>query len=57
MLRSLTAGSIAHLLAEALQADAEAVREADEQRLDQIKQVRAALFVIGLGVDAALPRC
>jgi hypothetical protein len=51
MLRSLTAGSLLHLLAELYRNAAERCEHPDKAR-----EVAAALFVVGLGVDAACPR-
>ena len=57
MLGTLTAGSVLHLLAElfAEQADA-ARRDADELNAERCDRVESALFVVGLGIDAACPR-
>ena len=51
MLRTLTAGSLLHLLAELF-------RDAADRsiRPDKAREVAAALFVVGLGVDAVCPR-
>lgn len=57
MLRTLTPGSILHLLAETLRESAESAEgENGEQLLEQVKLVEATLFVVGLGIDATLPR-
>ncbi len=51
MLGSFTPGSILHLLAEVV-----ASAEADGERADQGRQVEHSLVVLGLGMDAMLPR-
>lgn len=57
MLKQFTQGSILHLLAEAFEQDAkEAGEDGDENRQEQCRTVASALFVVGLGVDAACPR-
>jgi hypothetical protein len=53
MLEQFTVGSVLHLLAEVV---AEAVGTDDASRVEQRRAVGQALFVVGLGVDAALPR-
>jgi hypothetical protein len=53
LLRSLTAGSLLHLLAELYRESAVRIRSKDA---DKIREVAAALFVVGLGVDAVCPR-
>ena len=57
MLRSLSSGSVLHLLSE-LSADSarRAQRKGDETAQKQAEEVASALFVVGLGVDAAWPR-
>ncbi len=50
MLKDFTPGSVLHLLAEVL-AEAD-----DPNRVEQRQAVEKALFVVGLGVDAVLPR-
>lgn len=56
MLRSYTLGSVLHLLADLHRQAADEAQEADEvQRYLQHKTIEHVLFVIGLGVDAALP--
>ena len=57
MLRSLTAGSILHLLAEIFKESAEeAQEENDPVSHRQFKLVELALIVVGMGVDAANPQ-
>lgn len=57
MLRDLTPGSILHLLATVFHEDAEvASRTEDSPAYERLKAVECALFVVGLGVDAACPR-
>lgn len=57
MLKSLTAGSVLHLLADLYREDAEeAERAEDAVAYERYKTVECALFVVGLGVDAACPR-
>ena len=53
MREQFTVGSILHLLAEVL---AEADGSEDAARVEQRRAVEQALFVVGLGIDAALPR-
>lgn len=54
MLVSFTAGTVLHLLAEVIRADA---REDDDHlAVERDVAVEATLFVVGLGIDAALPR-
>jgi len=57
MLRSMTAGSVLHLLV-GLFADSarRAQRKGVEAAQKRAQEVAAALFVVGLGVDAAWPR-
>jgi hypothetical protein len=57
MPRSMTAGSVLHLLAE-LSADSarRAQRKGNETMQKQAEEVASALFVVGLGVDAVWPR-
>lgn len=57
MLGAFTAGSILHLLAD-LHRDAarEARRAGDAKAYRQCKTVEHALFVTGMGIDAASPR-
>ena len=53
MLDSLTAGTVLHLLAEVILADA---REAGgDLAVERGVAVEKTLFVVGLGIDAALP--
>lgn len=57
MLRSLTVGSVLHLLSELIaECGQRAQRKGDVKKRDQAREVAATLFVVGLGVDAALPR-
>ncbi|MBN9519776.1 hypothetical protein J0H58_14840 [bacterium] len=52
-----TAGTVLHLLAEVVREDgAEARRAGDERTADRCEDAAAALFVVGLGIDAALPQ-
>lgn len=54
MLASFTAGTVLHMLAEVIRVDA---REAgDDLAVERGVAVEATLFVVGLGIDAALPR-
>ena len=56
MLHSYTAGSVLHLLADLHREAAEEARRAgDVIHYQQHKTVEQALFVVGLGVEAALP--
>jgi hypothetical protein len=57
MLNSFTPGTVLHLLAEVLR-DAEEARLGglDELAEKRLRNAEAALFVVGLGVDAACPR-
>ena len=57
MLGSFTAGSVLHLLAEVLR-DAERIRlgTLDEITQERVQNAETALFVMGLGIDAACPR-
>jgi hypothetical protein len=57
MLRTLTAGSVLHLLAELFEADADAARKAgDALAAERCGAVASTLTVVGLGIDAACPR-
>jgi hypothetical protein len=57
MLRSFTGGAVLHLLSEVFgNLAAEARREGDDTAAKQLQEVAAALFVVGMGVDAACPR-
>ncbi len=57
MLGSLTLGSLLHLLSELFGESAKrAQRKGDVKAQKQAQDVAAALFVVGLGVDAACPR-
>ena len=54
MLRSLTPGSLLHLLSELF---TETARQSSDETLQkQAQEVAANLFVVGLGVDAVCPR-
>lgn len=56
MLRSYTAGSVLHLLADLYRESAEEVRKAkDVVTYRQCKLVEHALAVVGMGVNTALP--
>lgn len=57
MLKSFTAGSILHMLADLFNESAEQDRLNDETtRAEQCRTVGTALVVMGYGVDAAVPR-
>ncbi len=57
MLRSFTAGSILHLLADVMQASAEeAGQDGDATAEEQFTLAHATLVVVGLGIDAICPR-
>ncbi|HMP03989.1 MAG TPA: hypothetical protein PKC45_15960 [Gemmatales bacterium] len=57
MLKSFTAGSVLHMLADLFSESAEQARLNDETtRAEQCRTVGTALVVMGYGVDAALPR-
>ena len=57
LLLSLTPGSILHALSDVYYDEAErAGRQGDERRRQQCQSVATALFVMGLGVNAACPR-
>jgi hypothetical protein len=57
MLRSLTPGSILHLLADLFREDAEkAAAYEDSMAYERCKTVECTLYVVGLGIDAACPR-
>jgi hypothetical protein len=56
MLRSLTAGSLLHLLADLFRESTVSTRRGSKQRArDKVREVAATLFVVGLGVDAVAP--
>lgn len=56
MLRSFTAGSVLHLLADLHRDAADQARRADDAKTYcQCKLVEQALVVVGMGVDAAQP--
>lgn len=54
MIGSFTLGTVLHLLAEVVQADAD--RAGDDRDAERCRLVEATLFVFGLGIDAARPR-
>ncbi|MFO0800519.1 MAG: hypothetical protein U0804_23880 [Gemmataceae bacterium] len=54
MLGSFTAGTVLHLLAEVVRADAD--NADDPVAGERGRAVESALFVVGLGIDAAHPR-
>jgi hypothetical protein len=57
ILRSLTIGSLLHLLSELFSESAKrAQRKANVKAPKQFQDVASTLFVVGLGVDAACPR-
>ena len=57
MLRSMTAGSVLHLLSGLFAASAgRARRTAGDTAEKQAREAAATLFVVGLGVDAVCPR-
>jgi hypothetical protein len=57
MLKHFTVGSVLHPLGEIFEEDAqEARQDGDETRYEQCRTVASALFVVGLGIDAACPR-
>ncbi len=57
MLRSFTAGSVLHLLAEIVRESAEDARQAgDATAQEQFMLAHAALVVVGLGIDAIRPQ-
>jgi hypothetical protein len=57
MLLALTPGSILHDLSNVYHDKAErAGRQGDERRRQQCQSAATALFVMGLGLDAACPR-
>jgi hypothetical protein len=57
MLRSLTPGSVLHLLGEVIREEGEAARRSGDKKLHRRCQVAEhALFVVGMGLDAALPQ-
>jgi hypothetical protein len=57
MLTSLTAGSLLHLLADLFRESADRIRHRrNKPHRDKLRDVAAALFVVGLGVDAVCPR-
>lgn len=53
MLRAFSAGSALHLLSELFRERAE--RSDDETSREQARETAAALFVVGLGIDASFP--
>jgi hypothetical protein len=57
MLEDFTAGTLLHFLADLFRDDAEVARRAgDDLAARQCRNVEAALFVVGMGIDAARPR-
>lgn len=57
MLRSLTAGSVLHLLADLYRKSAEEARQDnDAVAYEQRKLTEHTLIVVGLGIDAICPR-
>src|SRR5438874_13775592 len=57
MLRSFTAGSVLHLLADLCRASAQrAGNTRHTVKARQLQAVQSTLFVVGLGIDAACPR-
>jgi hypothetical protein len=57
MLRDFTTGSILHLLADLFRQEADRARRDDDTvTYERCTNVAVALFVVGLGVDAACPR-
>lgn len=58
MLQSFTVGSILHLLADLLRNEGHKAARAsgDGSLYRQCKQAESTLFVVGLGLDAVLPR-
>ena len=57
LLRSFTAGTLLHLLADLFQEAAARARAAHDRRaVRRYRRAAQALFVVGLGIDAACPR-
>lgn len=57
MLDAFTAGTVLHLLAELFRDDAdEARQDGDSNAEQQSRNAEAALYVVGLGIDAICPR-
>ncbi len=57
LLRSLTPGSILHMLADLFREDADkATAYEDSMAYERCKSVECTLYVVGLGIDAACPR-
>ncbi len=57
MLRTFTAGSVLHLLADIFRESAEeARRDGDATAHEQFTLAHATLVVVGLGIDAICPR-
>lgn len=56
MLDAFTPGTVLHLLAEVFHEQAEEAHQAgDDLAAGQCRSVEGALFVVGLGIDAARP--
>lgn len=57
MLRSMTPGSVLHLLSELFVQSAKRFQRRHHKKAQkQTEDVAATLFVVGLGIDAARPR-
>lgn len=57
ILGSFTPGSVLHLLSDIFEAAAEEARQSDDAALfERCKVVQHTLFVVGMGVDGAMPR-
>lgn len=58
ILRANTHGAVLHLLADLLRdAAVRAGRAGDDTARQQYAEAASALYVVGLGIDAACPRC
>lgn len=56
LLETYTTGSVLHLLADLYGQEAEEARKEDDAgKFERSKQLEHALFVMGLGIDAANP--
>lgn len=56
MLNRFTLGSVLHLLADLQRDEAEQARlDDDAAAFNQAKMIENTLFVVGLGIDAAMP--